>query len=85
MIGDNLTIQTAYPLISSALEKTGIMDIKNFNDLPTMAWIQSNGWEMITNSFYLLVLIITAIVASVRRQNARAGLQNYPLEDIRIE
>ena len=82
--GDKLTTQIAYPIIDIALEKIGVMGVKNLNDLPSMGWIQTNAWEIATNSCYIIILIIVAVMNSIRR-NAQAGPVNYPLENIVIE
>ena len=82
--GDKLTTQTFYPLIDLALEKIGVMGVKNLNDLPSMGWIQSNAWEIVTNSCYIIILIVVAVMNSIRT-NAQAGHENYPLENIIIE
>ena len=82
--GDKLTTLQAYPLIDVALEKIGVMGVKNLNDLPSMGWIQTNAWEIATNSFYVFILIVVGVMNSIRR-NAQAGHENYPLENIIIE
>lgn len=82
--GDKLTTQTFFPIIDSALEKIGVMGVKNLKDLPSMGWIQSNAWEIATNTFYMIILIVVAVMNSIRR-NAQAGHENYPLENIIIE
>ena len=86
-MGETLTRQTAYPLIDMSIKKNSIKDIKDFIDLPDMGWIQTNAWELASNGFYLLLLIIATVLASLKQrgQNHQAEFENYQLEDIRIE